>query len=213
MQRTNSYVSRIGRFAFPIALAVLLLAIYWILTMPTEDKGAAWRNIAIGESTPADIITELGTPDKVEQRLLRTIYYYYPEGGRVGRYDTPRIVVQGGVVVQIEDNTARHSESIYLSQFIQEYEVPDYVTWAHEAVGDRVVVFLDDGVLLLTGPIGIQPETTLVVQVYFFRPCSMICVRLKFPILVFGRARARSEENGASSIFNLEDPWGLTKDQ
>lgn len=211
----NNLLTRVCKIALPLALLVLPIAVYWGLTIPTKSTGAAWHNITVGKSTPAEVIAELGIPDRTERWLLSTTYHYYPRPEVYGvspGFDTPMIVFRGGVVVRIEDKTGIHPEKIYLSDFIQSYGVPDYITWADEYKGDRIVVFLDAGVLLIT-KIGPQPETTDVLHAYFFRPCSMVCVRLKFPLYVFGQAPPKPEDDKEPSILELEDPWGLTKEQ
>lgn len=212
MENINSRLPRMHGL-FLIALLVLSVVVYWALTIPAKDTGATWHNIIVGESTSADVIAELGTPDKSEWWFWSTVYHYYPDKYAVRpQFDTPMIVIRGGVVVQIADNIASRHEQIHLSEFIEKYGMPDYITWAHRFVGDRVVVFTDDGVLLIV-MVGPQPETTDVLRAYYFRPCSIACVRLKFPIFVFGPAPAKSENNKEQSVFDLEDPWGLTNKQ
>jgi hypothetical protein len=215
MQKNSRCLRWVSRIAFLVVLLLILpLAVYWGLTIPSKGTGATWRNIIVGESTSADVIAELGTPNRITRWLLSTTYHYYPREYAVvsPEFDTPMIVIQGGVVVQIEDNTAVHDEQVHLSEFVEKYGKPDYVTWAHETVGERVVVFLDDGIVLAT-TVGPQPETTDVLHAYFFRPCSMLCVKLKFLAFVFGEARTKTESGEEPSTFDLEDPWGLTKDQ
>jgi len=198
------------------ALLGILPAIVSVLLMSRQSTGATWNGITIGQSTAEQVIAELGPPDEVEGR--RTLsgpfetYRYYADQEDIGEWPaTYSIEILREVVISIDDYSFGQHD-VYLSEFIELYGTPDHVTWGQDFYGARVVIFLDDGVLVEVLA-QLLPEDTWVGAAHYFQPCSMTCIRAMFPWGVFRGSQVPPEFPGMYEYppeLDQEDPWGFT---
>ncbi len=206
-----------GGIALLLIVTIIRLAFFSWICKPTQPTGATWQNITIGKSGRDDVVAELGPPDRIGIGFGGLTYKYYLDAGaKKDDLATPRIVFRRGTVVRIDDNiidTERLGE-VCVSDFVERYGIPDYVTWASTSPGFprpggfdglRIVIFLDDGVILLT-TVGISSiHDAFVFHAIYIQPCSLTCAHLKYPYW------AREPERLCEcSGYIPEIPWDFT---
>lgn len=169
-------------------------------------KGATWNNITVGKSTISQVIQELGEPDRKEPLLnifsSRTFYYHVDEHGHADYV----ISFTGGVVSYIRDDPIGSMDRT-LSGFIEQYGKPDHIAWSLWAShSGRIVIFVDNGILLRVLSEYPTPEQAWVDGAEYFIPCSLECVLGHYSYLI---------TDGPSQVDPrpARDPWGLTNEE
>jgi hypothetical protein len=117
-----------------------------------------------------------------------------------------KVTALGNRVIRIEEDMfVYHPQEIRLTEFIETYGAPEYVTWSMNCPTQRVVVFRSQGVLVNTTALPL--EDSQITRAYYFRPCSMICTQLKY-IGVFSPINPFPY----SDVVGTRDPWNFTQD-
>lgn len=202
MMKSSSNLLRGRRVRPAIAISLAVLAIFgcWIL-MITKSTGPTWHNITIGKSTSEQVISELGPPAQVEHRFGADVYYY-----RSGSLDfaANKVIIQAGVVDSIEEDMSYYHPTItYLTEFIDRYGNPDRIMWAWNDPFLRVAVFPKHGVLVTATAKSL--DEAQITDVFYFRPCSMLCVQLKY-IDVFSPVKPPQFSN-TDIVVGPQNPW------
>lgn len=200
----NSYL-RLGKIGLVLLIGLLIISggfIVWSRQIQ-PGTGPTWRNITIGKSTSEDVISILGEPNKTEQFLLDTTYFY-----QESRYISwaHRIVMRQNTVWLIEENTLQYSHKVLLSGLVHRYGLPNLVAWSWEGAGNRIVAYPEIGVL--ADVIALPFDEAYITKIIYFQPRTALRVYSDF-----SNSLSFTDPFPDSDILGSKDPWfGTSED-
>jgi hypothetical protein len=179
-----------GKYIFLILSLLLGLGItFWFLfgseEMPRIAKAPSWRGITPGETTEQEVIQVMGQPDDIEHCRIRLdrwrwsrdiadcfsdpmTYKYNELLGPKLLTATHEIRFRSGRVWAIAESRWPYlnPDLISVEKFVENYGLPEKVTWSGLSPHYRAILFCQQGVM-------VQASRSGVIQVFYFTPMPL----------------------------------------
>ncbi len=168
--------------------------------------GPTWNGITVGKSTSTDVVTVWGAPTSIES-AGEVITYNYQMG--IDDFFQHQIVMRQDIVeFMIEDMSCYFPEDVMLDDFIMRYGKPDSVQWTSKRghMGNKIVIFLDNGVFVHASDQFDLREADLITS-YYYRPRPLQAVLRDFPQYIDRKGPKTSCSGTECWYYGPRDPW------
>jgi hypothetical protein len=194
--RSISVIKRVTVVLIVLVAAILVL---WRIIAMSENLGPTWHGLTIGSSTTEQVVSQLGSPSRIEDEGDDIVYFYQ---GKL-EWAAHRIVMSRNIVKMIEEDMSVYfPEETRLTRFIDQYGIPDYVTWSREDPSLRIAIFTQAGVVVeaTANPL----SETQVTRAFYTLPQSLTQIQSQFANVV-----SFTDPFPSSDVLEPENPWAL----
>ncbi len=143
-------------------------------------SGPTWRGVTVGVSTLSDLASQLTDLGYTEKELIKDVWYFTsPEGIWVDYVHWVSACVSDDVVSVVSIVTISAPTSVYLTDFVARYGIPDAVTWADQTT--RVAFWFKAGVAVEVFIAEPDPAFGSINQIVYFPYQSDIGYETRWP--------------------------------
>jgi hypothetical protein len=172
---------------------------------PSSPQNPIWNTLTIGSAVEDDVVALLGQPTHIIDKQSpdrKTLVYTQDATGLTQTIIQLRSGVVESVVVQYGPKNSQ-----YLDQFLAAIGTPDIVLWSGMSGHWRILIYLNEGIMLEVNGRSEITEAEIVHE-YYFAPCSVNCIKEKFPAVIADRGPRYTWNSDVR--YGQRDPWGYT---